>query len=302
MVSSEPVAEIPTNGEVFTIAMWSTPQTRADLTSLYQLPLDTPSGGHVALGQVATIMIKPAPSVIYRENGANNDEVDANVSDRSLGSVIGAVHAALAKIKMPRGYTTAILGEATERAAAQKKLLEYGLGALLLILLLLQAAFRDWRAAILEFLTLPMALVGGVIAAWADLGTITLGALVGFFTVLGIAARNGILMISHFRHLENEENMPFGPELVLRGAGERLSPILMTALATALALAPLVFYGDRPGQEIEYPMAIVIIGGLATSTLLNLFVLPSLYLWVAHPKRGPRSEPEPEPQAVEVSA
>jgi Cu/Ag efflux pump CusA len=105
-------------------------------------------------------------------------------------------------------------------------------------------------------------------------------------------------MISHFRHLEDEEHVPFGPELVVRGAGERLSPILMTALATALALAPLVFYGDRPGQEIEYPMAVVILGGLATSTLLNLFVLPALYLRFAHAKSPAHAEPEPEPEAV----
>ena len=119
MVSSEPVAEIPTNGDIYTIAMWSTPQTRENLASLYQLPLDTPSGGHVALGKVASIVIKPqAPSVVYRENGTRADEVDANISGRSLGAVIGAVHAALAKVKMPRGYTTAILGEATERAGS----------------------------------------------------------------------------------------------------------------------------------------------------------------------------------------
>ena len=282
--------------------MWSTPPTRADLSSLYQLPIDTPAGGQVALGQVASIVIKPGPSVIYRENGTRADEVDADISGRSLGTVIGAVHAALAKIKMPRGYSTAVLGEATERAAAQKTLVEYGTGALLLILLLLQAAFQNWRASILEFLTLPMALVGGVIAAYADLGTITLGALVGFFTVLGIAARNGILMISHFRHLENQENVPFGPDLVMRGASERLSPILMTALATALALSPLVFYGDRPGQEIEYPMAVVILGGLATSTVLNLFVLPALYLRFGHPPTAPRSKPKAEPQTLELTA
>jgi Cu/Ag efflux pump CusA len=126
-----------------------------------------------------------------------------------------------------------------------------------------------------------MALVAGVLAAWGDLGTITLGALVGFFTVPGIAARNGILLIAHFRHLEQVEGEPFGPALVVRGASERLSPILMTAPATALALAPLVIYGNKPGQEIEYPTAVVILGGLATSTLLNLFVLPALYLRVA---------------------
>ena len=132
--------------------------------------------------------------------------------------------------------------------------------------------------AALLFFTLPMALVGGVLAAWVGVGVISLGALIGFFTVLGIAARNGIMMISHFQHLEREEGVPPGPALVLRGAGERLSPILMTASATGLALLPLVLLGDRPGQEIEHPMAIVILGGLVTSTLLNLFVVPALYL------------------------
>jgi Cu/Ag efflux pump CusA len=182
---------------------------------------------------------------------------------------------------------------------AQKHLLYYGLAALVLILLLLQAGFGDWRTSVLEFLTLPMALVGGVIAAWAVLGSITLGALVGFFTVLGIAARNGILMISHFRHLEQHEHEPFGIGLVMRGAGERLSPILMTALATALALVPLIIYGDRPGQEIEYPMAIVILGGLLTSTLLNLFVLPVLYLRFG---RGSHSEPVAGPPRRDATA
>ncbi len=302
MISSEPVAEIPTGGDLYTVAMWSTPATRANLSSLEQLPIDTPDGGHVALAKVASIVITPGPSVIYRENGTRADEVDANVRGHGLGTVVAAVHTALAKIKLPRGYSTALLGEATERAAAQKSLLEYGLGAVLLILLLLQAAFQNWRACILEFLTLPVALVGGIIATWADLGTITLGALVGFFTVLGIAARNGILMISHFRHLEDQENVPFGPGLVMRGASERLSPILMTALATALALAPLVFYGDRPGQEIEYPMAVAILGGLATSTLLNLFVLPALYLRFGYPKGASQRRPAPEPQAFELTA
>ncbi len=151
-------------------------------------------------------------------------------------------------------------------------------GAAIAILFMLQAAFQSVRLAGLMFLTLPVALVGGVLAAWIAVGTISLGALVGFFAVLGIAARNGILMISHLQHLEREEGEPFGLGLVLRGAGERLSPILMTALATALALAPLVIFGDRPGQEIENPMASVILGGLATSTVMNLFVLPALYL------------------------
>ena len=132
------------------------------------------------------------------------------------------------------------------------------------------------------FLTLPMALVGGVLAAWLAGGIISLGSLVGFFTVFGIAARNGILLINHCQHLEEQEGMAFGRELVLRGARERLAPILMTSLATGLALVPLVVLGTRPGHEIEHPLAVVILGGLFTSTLLSLFVLPSLYLRFGH--------------------
>ena len=155
------------------------------------------------------------------------------------------------------------------------------------VLLLLITSFGIVRLGVLLFLTLPFALVGGVLAAWIGGGNVSLGSLVGFFTILGIAARNGIMMISHFQHLERHEGEPFGPGLVLRGARERLAPILMTALATGLAIIPLVIAGDLPGHEIEHPMAVVIIGGLVTSTLLNLFVLPPLYLrfaggWARH--------------------
>ncbi len=130
----------------------------------------------------------------------------------------------------------------------------------------------------LVFLTLPSALVGGVLAAYLGGGIITLGSLVGFLTVFGIAARNGIMLITHYQHLERAEGEPFGLGLVLRGARERIAPIMMTALATGLALMPLAIAGEIPGHEIEHPMAIVILGGLVTSTLLNLLILPSLYL------------------------
>jgi CzcA family heavy metal efflux pump len=281
MMASEPMSEIATGGKLYVVAAWTTAATRNSLTSLEQLPINTPNGGHVPLGAVASIAMVPSPSQIIRDNGERMQEVDADVAGRDLGSAAGAVQAALATLKLPSGYTAQLEGEAVERASAQRHLIYYGVAAGLAILLLLQAAFGSWRLTFMLIITLPMALVGGVLAAWGDLGTITLGALVGFFTVLGIAARNGILLIAHFRHLEEQEGVPFGPGLVLRGASERLSPILMTALATALALAPLVIYGNKPGQEIEYPMAVVILGGLATSTLLNLFVLPALYLRVA---------------------
>ena len=298
MMASEPMSEIAYNDELLIVAAWTTPSTRNSISALEELPVDTPSGGHVALGKVATVSIAATPSQIIRDNGTRMQEVDADIAGTDLGTAAGEVQALLKTFKLPAGYTASLRGEAVERASAQQRLEWLGLGALILILLLLQAAFRSWRLAVMLMVTLPVALVGGVLAAWGALGTITLGALVGFFTVLGIAARNGILMIAHFKHLEEEEGVPFGRALVVRGASERLSPILMTALATALALVPLIIYGDQPGQEVEYPMAIVILGGLATSTLLNLFVLPSLYLMVAGWRRS--APPAPPSRVLET--
>jgi Cu/Ag efflux pump CusA len=176
------------------------------------------------------------------------------------------------------GYHAEVLGEYVERQAAEARLLGLAVAVAVGILLLLQLSFASWRLAALSFVTLPSALVGGLLAAFASSGVISLGSLVGFFTVFGIAARNGILLINHYQHLERNEGVPFGLDLVLRGAGERLSPILMTALATGLALVPLVVAGEIPGHEIEHPMAVVILGGLVTSTVLNLFIAPAIYL------------------------
>jgi Cu/Ag efflux pump CusA len=189
--------------------------------------------------------------------------------------------------QFPRGYHAELLGESAERQAAQDRLRLLGAAAGIGVFLLLVVAFRSWRLATMFFVRLPMALVGGVLAAWLTGGTLSLGSLVGFFTVFGIAARNGILLINHYQHLEREEGEPFGLQLVLRGALERVSPILMTALATGLALVPSLIYGDIPGHEIEHPIAVVIVGGLVTSTFINLFVVPALYLRFAKP-RGAR--------------
>ena len=177
-----------------------------------------------------------------------------------------------------------LLGEFEEQQAATQRLYTTGAIALAIIFLLLQVALGSWRPALLAFVTLPLALIGGVLAAFATGGILSIGSLVGFFTVFGIAARNGILLINHAQHLEHEEGETFGVDLVLRAAKERLAPILMTSLATGLALVPLVSR-RRPGQEIEHPLAIVILGGLFTSTLLSLFVIPPLYLRFGKSKR-----------------
>jgi Cu/Ag efflux pump CusA len=293
MASTE-VGELAHGGKFYGVVAWTTTGTHANLADLNNLPIDTPGGGRVALGTVASIRVQPTPSEILRENSSRRIEVDANISGSDLGSVTSAVQHRLASIKLPLGYHYQLLGEAAERSAASSNLLRLGIFAAIAIFVLLQAAFQSVRLAVVMFFTLPVSVVGGLLAVWIGVGTITLGALVGFFTVLGIAARNGILLISHFQHLERAEREPFGTALVVRGARERLSPILMTALATALAVAPLVLYGNRPGQEIENPMAIVILGGLATSTLLNLFVVPALYLRFGRAAR-PTRELEPQP-------
>ncbi len=285
-LGSQEVGEIANNGIAIGVTGYSTPDSRRNLTDVAALPIDTPGGGHVPLGRVAQLVVDQTPSDITRVDGTNKIDVTANVTGSNLGGVTDAVQGRLAALRLPLGYHIELLGEAAVRQAAQNRLLLLGLAAVGLILVLLQAAFASFRLALLMFVTLPVALVGAVLAAWIAVGTISLGALVGCFAVLGIAARNGILMISHLQHLERVEGVPFDRELVLRGAGERLSPILMTALATALALLPLVVFGSRPGQEIENPMAIVILGGLATSSLMNLFVIPALYLRFGSPSRG----------------
>ena len=263
---------------VFDVTVWSVPETRHSLTSLRNLPIDTPRGDLVRLGEVADVRVAPTPNVIKREDVSRSLDVGANLEGRDLGSAVRDVERRLEEVKFPHGYRAELLGESAEREAAQTRLWLLAVAAAIAIFLLLQVAFGSWRMATLFFLTLPMALVGGVLAAFASGGTVSLGSLVGFFAVFGIAARNGILLINHYQHLEREEGETFGPGLVLRGAQERLAPILMTAGATALALVPLALAGDIPGHEIEHPMAIVILGGLVTSTMLNLFVVPALYL------------------------
>jgi CzcA family heavy metal efflux pump len=278
LMSGEEVGDLFRNGKAYDVNVWSTPATRNSLTSFRNLPIDAPAGGHVRLGDVADVRVAPAQSVIYRENDSRRIDVSANVRGRDLAAAMADVNSRLRQVQLPLGYHFEVLGEYAERQAAQTRLLIFAIGAALGVFLILLESFGNPRLAILGFLTLPSALVGGLLAAYFTGSVISLGSLVGFLTVFGIAARNKIMLINHYQHLEQQEGEEFGLQLALRGAVERLSPISMTALATGLALVPLVITGDIPGHEIEYPMAIVILGGLITSTLLNLFVVPSLYL------------------------
>jgi Cu/Ag efflux pump CusA len=288
LIASEEVSDLFIGGRAYDVHVTAIPAARDSMTDVENMLLDTPSGERVRLSEVADVRVAATPNAIERENLSRRIDVGANVEGRDLQSIVEDVEDRLEGVTFPRGYYAEVLGESSELNAARGRLTLFGAIAALVILLLLHAAYGSFRLALLTFTLLPMALVGGALAAWLADGIVSLGSLVGFLTVFGIAARNGILMISHFQHLE-KEGMSFGPELVLRGAMERLAPIMMTALATGLALVPLAIAGSIPGHEIEHPMAIVILGGLVTSTLLNLLVLPSLYLRFGRPRQQARA-------------
>ena len=291
LLASEEVGDIFAGGKAYDVHVWSIPSARDSVTDVENLPIDTPSGAQVPLHRVADVRISPIANTIKHEEQSRRVDAVADVAGRDLASTVDDVKAQLDEVDFPPGYHAEVLGEAPELNAAQNHLLIYGLIAVALIFFLIQAGLGSTRLAVLVMLLLPMAIAGAVLAAKATTGILELGSLVGFLTVLGIAGRNGILMISHFQHLERVEGVPFGPKLVLRGAQERLAPILMTACATGFALVPLVVAGTVPGNEIEHPLAVTILGGLVTATLLNLFVLPSLYLAFAKPRKEGRSEP-----------
>jgi Putative silver efflux pump len=281
LLAGEEAGDFHTANRTFDVNVWSTPENRHSLNDIGELLIDAPVGGQVRLAEVADLRMVPVPNAINREGQARRINVEAEVKGRDLGSAVADVERALKAVQFPHGYHLELIGEYAERQAAQKRILSLSVVTVIGIFLLLHASFGggNWRLSSLAFLSLPSALVGGVLAAYfTGDGILSLGSLVGFLTILGVAARNGIMLISHYQHLEKYEGESFGLGLVLRGARERLSPILMTALTAGLALVPLVIAGSIPGHEIEHPMAVVILGGLVTSTLVNLFLVPILYL------------------------
>lgn len=287
IVKGQKVGEVYDRQMVFDVAVWGEQPVRSGVQSLRSMPIDTIGGGTVTLGDVADVSIRPTPNEIKREGASRRLDVTCNVKGRDLGSVAREIEAKVKAMSFDRGYHPEFLGEYAARSESQRRLLWLSAASLIGIFLLLHMDFQSFKLAGLVFFTLPFALIGGVFGAIVGGGVLSLGSLVGFVTVLGIAARNAIMLVSHYRHMLSE-GRSVDLSLVLQGAEERLSPILMTALCAGLGLLPLVISGNRPGHEIEYPMAIVILGGLLTSTVLNLFLLPCFYLrlfrdFVAHP-------------------
>ena len=283
LVNGTLVGEIYEDQKVFGVVVRGERDLCTDVVSLQRLLIDTPSGAQVPLGDVADIAVVPTPNEIQREGASRRIDVTCNASGRDLGSVAREIEErVLADVTFPRRLPSRV-SRRIRRSAGVSQANHVGLGAG--VPGHLAGAVRRLSIVAAGAADDSLACRWPCWAAWSariwPAAVVSLGSLVGFVTVLGIAARNAIMLISHYRHLQQNEGVAFGDELVIRGAEERLSPILMTALTTGLALLPLAVTGNLPGQEIEYPMALVILGGLVTSTLLNLFVLPVVYHLVA---------------------
>jgi CzcA family heavy metal efflux pump len=257
---------------------------RADLEAIHNTLIDTPSGAKIPLRMLADIRKDTGPNTINRENVQRKLVIQANTSGRDLGSVIADIRDAVTRqIKLPAGYYVLYGGQFESEREASRTISLLSVFVIAGIFLLLFLAFRKVKTALLIMVNVPLALIGGVFAVWLSGGVISIASLVGFVTLFGIATRNGIMMLSHYEHLITVEGASFD-EAIERGSLERLSPILMTALCAGLALIPLVLAGGEPGNEIQAPMGIVILGGLLSSTALNMILVPVLYARFARPR------------------
>ena len=275
----EVVGQVYDGNRVFNVSTLLDPAMRRNIADVGQLPLRNSSGTYVRLKDVATIFQSSGRYVVLHNGSRRVQTITCNVTGRDVGSFVSdASKRIAASVSLPSGSYVEFGGAAQAQARSARDLLVHSMLAGIAIVLLLAIVISSFRNVLLVLVNLPFALVGGVLAVFALGGNLSVGSLVGFVTLFGITLRNSVMMLSHWEHLVRIEGMAWGPEAVTRGAEERLAPILMTALVTALGLLPLAIGSGAPGREIEGPMALVILGGLITSTVLNLVVLPGLAL------------------------
>jgi Cu/Ag efflux pump CusA len=273
-----PVAQVYDAGKVFNVVVRFQDDARDSVATLGDTLLTVPGGAHVPLRALAGIHVEKRANVINRENAARRLLVQCNIVGGDVTGVTqDLTRRLLTQLVLPTGYHLEVGGEYKEQLATRRQLLLFGTAAIVGIFLLLYADFHAVRAALLVLLTLPLAFIGAVWAIAFSGGSLSLGSLVGFLALLGITARNGIMLIAHYRRL-HVDGMAWGRELIVQGSIDRLVPILMTALVAALGLLPLALGGEQAGQELEHPLAVVLLGGLFSSTVLNLGVVPALYL------------------------
>jgi Cu/Ag efflux pump CusA len=280
--------------KVFQVMVWGAPELRESLTSIRDLPIPTARGGEARLGDVADVSIGPGPSVIQREGVFRFVDVVASIDGRDFGAVMADVESRLAEIEFPLEYRAEVLGASLERQASLMQLLAIAAAAAIGVFLFLQAAIGSWRRALFVYLALPAAMVGAALGAILTGGFASIGVVAGTLAVFAIAVRNGVVTVDRYLELESAPGTPPQLDLIVDGARERLAPVLATAVTTTLALAPFIVLGGMPGIEILRPMAIVVIGGLASSTLFTLFLVPAAYF-----RSGPSPEPDAAAQLVE---
>jgi Cu/Ag efflux pump CusA len=277
--------------KVFQVIVWGDPSLRDSLETIRALPIQAANGTYVPLSQVASVTIAPAPSVIQREGVFRYVDVGGSVGGRDLGGVLADVDAAVASIDFPFEYRAEVLGSALQRQDLLIRLAAVLVGVLIGVLLLFQATFGSWRRAAALLVTLPAALLGVMAGAWLLGGALSIGVIAGLLVVLTFAVRHGILMVDHYQALEREPGAAFDPELIVDGAQSRLTSVLTAAAVIALTVLPLIVLGGVAGLEILRPMAVVVFGGIVTSTIFALFVVPVVIFGT-----GPSPEPEPESQ------
>lgn len=287
-----PVGRIFDRATAFDLVVKFDFPSQADFERLAALPIDTPNAGPVPIRVLADVRRERGPNMVFRENVQRRIVISSNVAGRDLGGVVEEMRAAVAgAVSLPAGYRVEYGGQFESEQSASRRLLLLGAGVVAGVFMLLVLAFGQPRDALLIMVNLPLALIGGVAGVYLAGGVLSVASMIGFITLFGIATRNGIMLVSHIQHLMRHEGVTNVREAVERGARERLIPILMTALAAGLALIPLASGGGKAGSEIQTPMAIVILCGLMTSTLLNMVVVPTMYLRYGRPVQNTQGRP-----------
>ncbi|MGW1508332.1 efflux RND transporter permease subunit [Streptomyces sp. NPDC002394] len=307
--SGLPVGSLYEEQKVFDVVVWGSPATRSAPENVRNLLLDTPNGGHVRLGDVAAVRVTPYPTVIRHDATSRSLDVVAGVSGRDLNSVLDDVRSRVQAMPMPYEYHAEVQSDVAHQQSQDLRIAGLVLAVLLGAFLLLQAAFDSWRAATLVLLALPLAGVGGVLTAFAVGGVMSIGALGGLLLVLGIAVRNLVLLVRGYQETEPREDGTVDPRRIVDATRDRVGPVLLTALATAVAVLPAVVLGTVEGMEVLHPLAVVVLGGLVTSTLVTLFIVPALYLrfypspgGVGRRPTGPEPVPATAGQAPDAPA
>ncbi len=278
------VGRVFDRGTAFDLVVKFDGASHVDFERIADLPVDTPTGSPVPVRLLADVRREQGPNMILRENVQRRIVISCNVAGRDLGSVVDDIRSAVVQsVPMPAGYRVEYGGQFESEQSASRRLLVLGIGVVAGLFMLLVLAFGRSRDAVLVMINLPLALIGGAAGVFLSGGVLSVASMIGFITLFGIATRNGIMLVSHIQHLMEVEGVTDFREAVERGAHERLVPILMTAMAAGLALIPLALGGGKTGSEIQTPMAIVILCGLTTSTLLNMVVVPTLYLKYGRP-------------------